>query len=205
MRPPQMCPACGGAGERRWMRGHMMFTGVCEPCAGAGHLAWQPCRTCAGAGTQMRSEVVTVAIPPGLESGARVAVPGRGHAGARGGPSGDLYVTVTVADHPVFRRSGRDVTFVLPVAVHEAVLGAKVEVPTLDGRVRLRIPPGTSSGQRLRIRGGGVPETAGAPAGDLVAEVRVVVPQVTDERSRELIREFGALNGGDVRAAAWGG
>ena len=111
-----------------------------------------------------RSEVVTVVVPPGIEHGARVAVPGRGHAGARGGPAGDLYVTVEVAPHPFFRREGRDLHLTLPVAVHEAALGARVDVPTLDGPVRLRIPPGTPSGQRLRMRGQGVPAAAGGRA-----------------------------------------
>ena len=147
-----------------------------------------------------RSEVVTIGIPPGIEAGARVAIPGRGNAGARGGPAGDLYATVDVGDHPFFRRVGRDLHLTLPVAVHEAALDARLDVPTLDGPVRLRIPPGTPSGQRLRLRGRGVPSAAGpGDAGDLVVEVQIVLPPVRDERSKALLKEFGRLNDVDVR------
>ncbi len=201
-RDPVVCPMCGGRGANRWARGHMVFTRSCDGCGGGGRLLSQPCRACRGAGVESRSEVVTVTVPPGVESGARIAVPGRGHAGSGGGPTGDLYVTVSVADHPHFRRVGRDLFLTLPVAIHEAVLGAKVEVPTLDGPVRLRIPPGTPSGQRLRLGGRGVRPMPGvaAEAGDLIVEVQIVLPPIRDERSRELLREFGRLNDADVRA-----
>jgi molecular chaperone DnaJ len=197
-RPAVACPACGGTGSLRWARGHMVFTKPCATCDGSGRMTSQMCRTCAGAGLAPRSEVVTVSVPPGIDEGARVAVPGRGHAGARGGPAGDLYVTIEVAPHPVLRREGRDLHLTLPVAVHEAALGAKVDVPALDGTVRLKVPPNTRSGQRLRVRGAGVPATVGAP-GDLIAEVQIVLPPVKDERSRELLREFSRLNDVDVR------
>jgi len=201
-RPAVPCPACDGAGSRRWARGHLVFSKPCEACDGSGRLSRASCATCGGAGVCPRSEVVTIALPPGIESGARIAVPGRGHAGARGGPAGDLYVAIRVADHPFLRRAGRDLRLTLPVAVHEAALGARVDVPTLDGAVRLRLPPGTASGQEFRIRGGGVPAPPGADveAGDLIVEVRIVLPPVTDERSRELLREFGRRNPADVRA-----
>jgi molecular chaperone DnaJ len=200
-RPPQPCAACSGAGSQRWVRGHLVFTKPCDACGGSGRITSQPCPACSGVGVHPRSEVVTVAVPPGVESGARMAVPGRGHAGARGAAPGDLYVTVEVAPHPFFRREGRDVHVTLPVAVHEAVLGARVDVPTLDEPVRLRIPPGTPSGRRLRLRGRGVPSPFGgdAEAGDLIVEVLIVLPAVRDERSRELLREFGRLNDVDVR------
>lgn len=203
--PPRPCPRCEGQGSGRWARGHLVFTKVCEMCGGSGRLSHQACRTCAGTGVSPRSEVATVRVPPGLETGARIAVPGRGHAGARGGPAGDLYVTVDVASHPFFRRDGRDLLVTLPVAVHEAALGARVDVPTLDGPVRLRIPPGTPAGRRFRIPGRGVPaahrpgDSPPAPAGDLIVEVQIVLPSVRDERSRELLKEFGRLNSADVR------
>lgn len=201
-RPATTCPGCGGAGETRWARGHMVFMKPCDRCGGDGRLVAQSCRSCAGAGLQTRSEVVTLVVPPGLESGARVAVPGRGHAGARGGPAGDLYVRVEVLAHEFLRRAGRDLHLTLPVAVHEAALGARVSVPTLDGPVPLRIPPGTPSGRRLCLRGRGVPATDGLAhgAGDLVAVVEIVLPPIRDERSRALLREFGTLNHEDVRA-----
>jgi len=205
-RPAITCPVCGGQGGRRWARGHMVFTKACEACEGTGRLTTQPCTTCAGAGLHPRSEVVTVAVPPGIESGARVAVPGRGHAGGHPGTAGDLYVTIEVAEHPTFRRVGRDLHLTVPVAVHEAALGARIEIPTLDEPVRLRILPGTAAGQRLRIKGKGVPSaTDPDAAGDLVAEVQIVLPPVRDERSRELLREFGRLNDADVRAHLFAG
>jgi molecular chaperone DnaJ len=192
-----VCSACRGAGARRWARGHMVFTRPCETCGGQGQVTSEPCRACAGTGGSPRTEVVTLALPPGIEAGARVAVPGRGHAGARGGPTGDLYVTVDVDVHPHFRRVGRDVHLTLPVAVHEAILGARVEVPTPTGRVRLKIPPGTAAGRGFRLAGQGITGPDGP--GDLVVTIEIVVPAVIDERSRALVREFGELNGGDVR------
>ena len=199
------CPPCGGQGARRFARGHMVFTTPCERCAGSGRLTTQACRACTGVGLQSRSEVVTIALPPGIERGARVAVPGRGHAGARGGPSGDLYVTVDVGEHPFLRRVGRDLHLTLPLAVHEAALGARVDVPALNGPVRLRIPPGTSSGRRLRVQGHGVPSANGAEPGDLIVETQIVLPPIRDERSRELLKEFGRLNEVDVRRELFDG
>lgn len=197
-RPPLPCPHCAGDGARRWARGHLVFTKACEACGGTGRLESEGCRACAGVGTLARTEVVTLAIPVGIESGARLAVPGRGHAGARGGPAGDLYITLDVADHPHFRREGRDLHLVLPVAVHEAALGARVDVPTLNGSARLRVPPGTVSGQRLRVAGQGVgPDDE--TRGDLIVEIRLVLPPDLDEPSKELLREFGRLNSADVR------
>jgi molecular chaperone DnaJ len=196
---PRVCPACAGDGTRHWARGHMVFSKSCERCGGTGHLSAERCRQCQGTGTVARTDVVTITVPPGLEPGARLSIPGHGHAGGRGGPTGDLYVTVEVAEHPYFRRVGRDLFVQVPVAVHEAALGARIEVPTLDGAARVRIPPATASGQRLRVRGRGLPAAPGVEAGDLLVEVRIVLPPVLDEASRQLLREFGRLNDADVR------
>ena len=200
-RPPVVCQACGGEGTRRWARGHMVFNKPCDACEGTGRVSVLPCRACGGAGVQPRSEVVTVGVPPGIESGSRIAVPGRGHAGARRGPAGDLYISVDVAPHAFFRRAGRDLYLTVPIAVHEAAFGTKVEVPTLGDPVRLRIPPGTSSGQQFRLRGYGVQPANGdgREPGDLVVDVQIALPPVTDERSRELLKEFGRLNDVNVR------
>lgn len=202
---PQPCSACRGQGATRWARGHMVFTKACEPCDGTGRLTRAGCRACGATGVQARSEVVTVQIPAGLDGTARVVVPGRGHVGARGGAPGDLYVTVEVLPHPVFRREGRDLHVTVPVAIHEAALGAKIDVPTLDGPVKVRVPPGTSSGTRLRVRRHGVPAVReGQDPGDLIVETQVVMPQVADERSKALLREFAELNPTDVRAHLFG-
>lgn len=202
---PVICPRCDGQGATRWARGHMTFTKPCEPCGGTGQITRMDCRTCAGSGVQARSEVVTVTIPPGVDSQARLVVPGRGHSGPNGGPAGDLYVTIEVAPHPVFRREGRDLHVTVPVAIHEAALGARIEVPTLAGPIKARIPAGTGGGTRIRIRGQGVPGPGGLSrlddeTGDLVIEIQLVLPPVQDERSKALLREFARLNPADVRA-----
>jgi DnaJ-class molecular chaperone len=139
-----------------------------------------------------------VRIPPGVRDGARLRVPEAGNAGRHGGTTGDLYVTIQVAPHAFFRREGDDLHCTVPVAVHEAVLGARIEVPALNGAIRLNLPPGTQGGREFRARERGFP-TAGGGAGDFIAEVRIVLPSTIDDRSRELIREFGRLNPGDVR------
>ncbi len=193
------CPTCTGTGLTRSARGHMVFTRPCARCRGTGSLAEQVCQGCGGAGVASRSERVGVAVPPGTADGARLRVPGRGNAGRHGGPPGDLYVDVAVTPHPLFRRDGDDLHLVVPVAVHEAALGARIEIPGGDGPARLRVPPGTQSGQRLRLRGRGVPGRSGE-RGDLVVEVRVMLPRLLDERSRELLRQFGEINGaGGIR------
>ena len=199
-REPLSCPHCGGQGTIRWARGHMVFSKTCERCDGSGRLTRQGCATCGGTGVAVRSEVVTVNVPPGVERGARLVVPGRGHS-VRGGATGDLYVTVDVGDHPFFHRRGRDLELRLPVAVHEAALGARVDVPTLDGAARLKIPPGTAAGQRFRVAGQGVPAAPGQdqPPGDLLVEIHIVLPPIIDERSKELLRAFGRLHGENVR------
>jgi DnaJ-class molecular chaperone len=139
---------------------------------------------------------VAVDVPPGIEDGERVRVAGCGHAGTGGGPPGDLYLTVQVETHPAFRREGDDVHVVVPVAVHEAALGSRVDVSTPDGGITLRVPPGTQSGQRFRLRGrGAASRQAAGLRGDLVVEVRLMLPAVLDERSKELLREFGRING----------
>ena len=139
-------------------------------------------------------------IPAGVSDGDRIRVAGKGNAGLRGGAPGDLYITTLVAPHPVFRREGDDVHMVLPIALHEAALGARVEITAPDGPARLRVPPGTQSGQRFRLRERGAPSRRDARRGDLVVEVRLMLPKVLDERSKELLREFGRINGENVRA-----
>ncbi len=200
---PAACPACHGRGQIRTARGHMVFTKACEECRGAGQRSEVACRTCRGSGVEACAEGLHVHVPAGVQDGAQVRVPGRGHAGRRGGRSGDLMVSVRVEPHRLFRREGDDLHLVVPVALHEAALGAKVEIPTADGPVRLRVPPGTASGQRLRLRERGAPSLRTGGRGDLIVEVRLVMPAVLDERSKELMREFGRINAEDVRAGLW--
>ena len=192
--PEGRCAPCQGTGNVRWARGHMVFTKSCAACQGSGKQRMQRCGACAGHGLQVRSEGVPVSIPPGVYDGARLRIAERGHAGRRGARNGDLYVAVQVMPHPAFRRHGDDLHLTLPIGVHDAVLGTRVDVPALDGPVRLRIPPGTQAGQRFRLRERGAPTPAGG-RGDLLVEVRIVLPQVVDERGKELMREFGKLYG----------
>lgn len=200
---PIPCPACQGVGRIRSARGHMVFTKPCEVCEGSGQQRRQPCRPCAGSGVEARVERVAVPVPAGIADGVQLRVAGKGHAGQRGGRAGDLFVTVTVEPHRLFRREGDDLHLVVPVSIPEAALGAKIEVPTLDGPVRLRVPPGTQSGQRLRLRERGAPTMRPGVRGDLIVEIRLTLPPLLDERSKELLREFARINGENVREGLW--
>ena len=193
------CPHCHGAGTVKSARGHMVFSKPCPHCGASGRQREATCPTCGGQQVQMQSEPLTVNIPPGLADDARIRVPGKGHVGRNSGEAGDLYITVRVAPHPLFKREGDDLHVVVPIAVHEAALGAKIDVPALEGQARLRVPPGTQSGQRFRLRERGVPSPRDGRRGDLVVEVRLVLPKLLDERSKELLREFGKINNDDVR------
>ena len=196
---PGPCHVCQGAGAVRSVRGHMVFSRGCPGCGGSGQQRPRPCEPCGGTGQETRSDTVQVRIQAGIGDGDRVRVPGMGNVGIRGGPPGDLYITVHVAPHPVFRREGDDVHMVLPIAVHEAALGARVDVPAPDGTARLRVPPGTQSGQRFRFRERGAASPRDGRRGDFVIEVRLMLPKLLDERSKELLREFGRINGESVR------
>jgi molecular chaperone DnaJ len=193
------CGHCHGTGSVKSARGHMVFSKPCPHCAGLGTQAEMRCPSCGGHQFETRTETLTLHAPPGLPDGARIRVPGKGNAGRSGGEPGDLYVTLRVEPHPVFRRDGDDLHVIVPIAIHEAALGAKVDVPALEGTARLRVPPGTQSGQRFRLRERGAPSARDGRRGDLVIEVRLVLPKLLDERSKELLREFGRINSEDVR------
>jgi len=193
------CTLCEGRGTVRSTRGHMVFSRSCSGCGGTGQQRPRSCEICGGDGFEHRSETVQVRLPAGIGDSARVRVPGKGNSGMMGGPPGDLYITIRVAPHRVFRRDGDDVHLVLPIAVHEAALGARVEVPTPDGPTRLRVPPGTQSGQQFRLRERGIISTRDGRRGDLIVEVRLMLPKVLDERSKQLLQEFGQINGESVR------
>jgi molecular chaperone DnaJ len=193
------CVQCQGTGALRSARGHMVFSRPCPTCGGSGVEGRQRGGAWAATGVTVRTESVRVRVPPGVVDGARIRVPEMGHVGPHGGASGDLYITVQVSPHARFRREGDDLHLVLPVAVHEAALGARLTVPAIDGDVRLRIPPGTQSGQRFRLRGRGAPSARDGHRGDLVVEVRLMLPRLLDERSKALLREFGELNSDPVR------
>jgi molecular chaperone DnaJ len=200
---PQICPECDGTGQVTQMGGQMKFNIQCPQCGGTGKLQSE-CPTCHGQGTVMKSESVKFSIKAGTRDGARLRVPAKGNAGTNGGPPGDLYVIITISPHPVFQRSGDNILLMIPVTVTEAALGAKIELPTIDGRAQLKIPPGTQSGQKLRMRARGVPSAANENMrGDQIVTVEIVVPQLKDERSKEILREFAKLNPEDPRGTIW--
>ena len=193
------CLVCQGAGSIRSVRGHMVFSRNCPGCGGTGQQRPRSCEPCGGTGHTTRSEAVQVRIPAGIGDGERVRVPAKGNAGLRCGQPGDLYITVQVSPHPLYRREGDDLFITVPIAVHEAALGARIEIPTPDGGAKVRVPPGTQSGQRFRLRERGAPGVRDGRRGDLVIEVKLVLPRLLDERSKELLREFGRINGENVR------
>jgi molecular chaperone DnaJ len=193
------CPECNGTGQVTQMGGRMKFNIQCPRCGGTGRIT-SDCPTCHGQGVVDRTEAVDFRIKPGTRDGQRIRLQGKGNAGTNGGPAGDLFLIVRVSPHPVFSRTGDDIAITVPVTVPEASLGAKVDVPTIDGRAQLKIPPGTQSGQKLRMRERGV-ENAQRPGvrGDQIVTVQVVVPHLQDERSREIMRELAKLNPQDPR------
>jgi molecular chaperone DnaJ len=162
------------------------------------------CPECNGESRVLRTDIIEVEIPSGVSAGSRVRFPGAGDAGKYGGGSGDLYVITNVTPHPFFRRVGDNLQCTVPVTFVEASLGAKIEVPTVDGRTVVRIPPGTQNGQVLRLRGKGAPSLVQPGVrGDQFVEVQVLVPRIADERSKEILKEFAQLNPGDVRKEIW--
>jgi molecular chaperone DnaJ len=200
---PGTCPQCGGSGQITQTSGRMKFNVPCPRCHGTGKNI-SPCTVCGGAGTLERTEPIEIRIKPGTRDGQRVRLAGKGNAGLHGGPTGDLYVIVRTQDHPLFHRVADDIQITVPVSVTEAALGAKVEVPTIDGRALLKIPPGTQCGQKLRLREKGVPSaTRDGVRGDEIVEIKVVVPMPRDEKTKELYRELGKLNPDDPRAELW--
>jgi len=195
---PQTCPTCNGTGSIQQTAGKMRFNVPCSHCGGTGKLR-KACPACGGEGRIRKTETIDVRIPAGVDNGGRVRVPGKGNAGTMGAPAGDLYLRVVVRPHEFFERRGNDLYIKVPVTVAEASLGAKVEVPTIDGRSLVRIPPGTSSGRTLRLKEKGVPSARKGTRGDEYVEIQVVVPEPTDERVRNLMKELEELAPADPR------
>ena len=195
------CPECNGTGQITQMNGRMKFNVQCPRCGGSGKIQ-QPCPTCHGEGTITRRDSLEFRIKPGTRDGQRIRLAGKGNAGSMGAPAGDLYLIIKAGPHPVFTRSGDDIRVTVPVMAFEAALGTKIDVPTIDGRAQLKIPPGTQGGQKLRLREKGVPSaSADGVRGDQIVEIQIVVPKIQDERSKEILRELAKLNPEDPREA----
>jgi molecular chaperone DnaJ len=199
---PMRCPDCAGTGEVRQVRrsvfGNVMTASTCPRCGGVGSYAAAPCARCSGGGRVTVTDTLTVRIPPGVEDGAQLRVSGRGEAGVRGGRSGDLYVSIGVAPHEVFKRAGDDLGCEVTVPMTVAALGGTVTAPTLDGPHELTIAPGTQSGEVVRLRGKGMPRLDGGGRGQLVVLLRVETPTDLDDEQAELLRQVAQLRGDDA-------
>ena len=196
------CPECHGTGNVQQMAGAMKFSLSCQKCGGTGRLK-NACPACRGEGRVGQNETVEVRIPPGVSSGTRLRVQGKGSAGTQGALAGDLYITVNVDEHPVFEREGDDIHVRVPVKVTEAGLGARIEVPTVDGRAEVKIPQGTQNGQKLRLREKGVYNSRKNTRGDEIVEIVIQAPDVRDERTRELLKQLSDVDHSDPRAELW--
>jgi molecular chaperone DnaJ len=196
------CPQCNGSGNVTQMAGMMRFNLSCPRCDGTGKLR-NACATCHGEGRAARQDAVEARIPAGTQTGSRLRVAGKGNAGTMGSPPGDLYITVRVQPHAFFHREGDDIHIRVPLTVSEAGLGAKIEVPTIDGRSLLKIPQGTQTGQKFRLREKGAHNARKGVRGDQIVEVYVVAPDAHDERTREILRELARLHPEDARAEVW--
>ena len=201
----ETCPECSGTGQVTQMGGRMKFNIQCPRCGGSGQVQ-NSCPTCEGAGVVSRIEPLEFRIKPGTRDGQRIRLAGKGNAGTNGAANGDLFLIIKAGTHPFFTRVADDIHITVPVTMVEAALGAKIEVPTIDshnhgGLTQLKIPPGTQTGQKLRLREKGVVSaTREGMRGDQIVEVKVTVPKVQDERSKEILRELGRLNPDDPRA-----
>lgn len=194
---PEVCDTCGGAGKVRASQGFFMVERTCPKCQGNGSIILNPCKSCHGAGRVRKEKTLQVKIPKGVEEGTRIRLAGEGEAGSRGGPSGDLYIFLTIKPHPIFKRDGDMLYCQVPIPMTKATLGGTIEVPTIEGkRARIKIPEGTQSGRQFRLKGKGMPELNGGFVGDMIVEMNVETPTNLNKKQRELLEEF-AKEGGD--------
>ena len=187
---PKTCSTCGGAGQVRMQQGFFSVQQTCPTCRGQGTMIEDPCNSCHGRGVKEETKTLSVKIPPGVDTGDRIRLSGEGEAGAMGGPAGDLYVQVSVREHELFHRDGRNLYCDVPISIVDAALGGELEVPTLDGRVKLKIPAETQSGKLFRLRGKGVTPVRGGTAGDLLCRVQVETPVNLTSEQKDLLMKF---------------
>ncbi|MBF9057925.1 molecular chaperone DnaJ [Rhodobacterales bacterium HKCCSP123] len=193
---PTSCPTCSGMGKVRAQQGFFTVERTCPTCSGVGQIVKNPCRTCGGAGRQQKDRALSVNIPAGVETGTRIRLSGEGEAGLRGGPAGDLYIFIEVADHALFQRDGIDLFCRVPVSMTRAALGGEVEVPTIDGgRSRVKVPEGSQSGRQMRLRGKGMPQLRGPGVGDMYIELAVETPVKLTSEQKELLKKFEEIGG----------
>jgi molecular chaperone DnaJ len=198
------CATCGGHGQVVVARGFISIRQSCPRCEGAGRVVDKPCRACQGSGVREQAAEVSVRIPPGVDSGTRLRSLGNGAAGRRGGPRGDLYIFLQVKPHDIFLREGDDLLCEVPISFVEAALGAEIDVPTLNGKAEIKIPPGTQNGALFRLKGRGMPSLQGHGTGDLHVRTTVEVPTRLNAEQKAKLEEFAALCGADVNPMAKG-
>ena len=202
---PKACPSCGGQGRIRHAQGFFTLERTCPNCQGRGQVIDHPCQACSGSGRVTRERTLSVNIPPGVEDGTRIRLAGEGEAGVRGGPTGDLYIFLSIAGHPFFQREGADLHCRVPISMVTAALGGEFEVPTIDGtNTRVKVPEGTQSGRRFRVQGKGMPVLRSKQAGDMYIQVLVETPQKLTKRQRELLSEFERLSSRDTQPKSSG-
>ena len=192
------CPNCRGTGQVRTQQGFFSIATTCSNCRGEGSIITDPCAKCQGQGRVRKQETLSVRIPAGVDNGSRLKLRSEGEAGFAGGPSGDLYVVIHVKEHPLFVRQENDIIIEVPISFPQAALSAEVEVPTLEGKVKLKIPAGTQSGKVLRLKGKGIVDLHGYGRGDQLVKIVVETPKRLTARQRELLEEFAKASGEDV-------
>ncbi|MBW2505057.1 MAG: molecular chaperone DnaJ [Deltaproteobacteria bacterium] len=195
---PVSCPSCSGTGQVRFQQGFFSLTRPCPDCQGEGKKVVDPCSNCHGTGLVRSKKNLSLKIPAGIETGNRLKLTGEGEPGSQGGPPGDLYVVISVKDHPIFQREGNNVLCELPVSITQAALGCELEVPTLEGKVKLKIPAGTQSGKVFKLADKGIPVLQGYGRGDQLVVARVETPTKLTARQKELLEEFAREAGEDI-------
>lgn len=187
---PSVCPACGGSGQTVVRQGAMQFSTPCRTCHGTGTSPGQECAVCRGSGQSQTTGTIKVRIPAGVDNGSRVRIAGKGNAGAKGGPSGDLFIHIEVDTHRFFKREGSNIFVKVPITIAESTLGARIEIPTVSGKSTIKIPPGTRSGQKFRLKDKGLPRLRMRSRGDQFVEVVIIPPPFDNQRVRELVKEI---------------
>lgn len=205
---PTTCTTCGGHGQVRMQQGFFSIQQTCPRCHGSGKMIASPCKDCNGGGRVKQHKTLSVKIPAGVDNDDRIRLSGEGEHGVNGGPNGDLYVVIHLKQHPVFQRDHNDLHCEMPISFATAALGGEIEIPTLDGAARIKIPPETQSGKQFRLRGKGIKGVRSTSHGDLHCHVIVETPVNLTERQKELLREFESINSADnerhnPRAKSW--
>jgi len=202
--PRETCATCRGSGQLRFQQGLFSIAKTCTSCQGQGTILKDPCRACSGGGATRIQQALSVRVPAGVDTGSRLKLRGEGEGGYHGGPAGDLYVVLHVKEHALFTREGNDVICDVPIGFTQAALGAEIDVPTPHGKIKMKIPTGTQSGNVFRLKGKGVPDVRGYGQGDALVRVVVETPRKLTAKQRELLEEFARLSGEEVHPIAKG-